>query len=383
MLFLCLIVICLYFNEITLAAFMPTNTVWGHSAVLSDTKIYFTGGLYPKNPNNFDGVTFSKEFFYLDVSKRFNNGVGELLPWGDLSTVSQILPTHSWSSFLTCGYNNNLILNVGEFGPPGAPNGNSIFVYDIKSQQWSNPMTTNQPQYSIHSGSQTVCDIKTKKMYRFSGLPPPGGPNPPPISNNVDILDTWMLLWQLGNAATAPEGRFDHTGTLLANGYIVYIGGTLGSSGVPVDLSVLPLYSITDDTWTTMNTTGYLPTPRAYNSAVLTEDGRIIVYGGFNGTGAAIDDLVILDTTQPVFTWSRAYVSTASPPSRFYHTATLVGDYMIVAFGRNNIFLPLPQSNEVFILYTGNQFDYQWVNEFIPAPKPNPKHKHPKNKAPN
>ena len=98
----------------------------------------------------------------------------------------------------------------------------------------------------------------------------------------------------------------------------------------------------------------------------IAEDGRIIVYGGFTGNGAAIDDLVILDTTQTVFSWSKASVSTNSPPSRFYHTATLVGDYMIVAFGRNNIFLPAPSSNEIFILDTSNRTDYQWVDDFTP-----------------
>src|SRR5205823_2230365 len=63
-------------------------------------------------------------------------------------------------------------------------------------------------------------------------------------------------------------------------------------------------------------------------------------------------------------------VSTTSPPSRFYHTATLVGDYMIVAFGRNNIYLPPPGSNEIFILYTADKSDYKWVGEFIPPQKP-------------
>ena len=72
----------------------------------------------------------------------------------------------------------------------------------------------------------------------------------------------------------------------------------------------------------------------------IAKDGRIIVYGGYTFSGPASDDLVVLDTTQTIFTWSRANVSTNSPLSRFYHTATLVGDYMIVAFGRNNVYLP-------------------------------------------
>ena len=96
------------------------------------------------------------------------------------------------------------------------------------------------------------------------------------------------------------------------------------------------------------------------------------MYGGYTASGPASDDLVVLDTTQNIFIWSRANVSTNSPLSRFYHTAILVGDYMIVAFGRNNIYLPPPGSNEIFILYTGNKSYYKWVDEFIPSNSSNP-----------
>ena len=95
------------------------------------------------------------------------------------------------------------------------------------------------------------------------------------------------------------------------------------------------------------------------------------MYGGYDiNNNPVSDDLVVLDITQTTFTWSRANVSTTSPLSRFYHSATLVGDYMIVAFGRNNVYLPSPETNEIFILYTGNKSDYKWVNEFIPPVPP-------------
>jgi hypothetical protein len=96
----------------------------------------------------------------------------------------------------------------------------------------------------------------------------------------------------------------------------------------------------------------------------IAQDGRIIVYGGINK--AATDDLVILDISQTDYTWSRANVSTKSPLSRYYHTATLVGHYMIVIFGRNNNFLPPTTKNEVYILDTSDKFNYKWVDEFDP-----------------
>ncbi|GES72845.1 hypothetical protein GLOIN_2v1641931 [Rhizophagus clarus] len=329
----------------------------------------FSGGLYPQSPTSFNGVTFSKEYYYLDVKNSFGVGAGDPIPWVDLSSVSQILPTHAWSAFLNCGLNDTIILYIGEYGTPATANvANSVYTYRISSQLWSNPTTINPPRFNLHSSSQTVCDVNTGKMYRFSGNQP-AGTNPPPVINNMDILDTSTLTWRTGSTVNAPEGRFDHTGTLLPNGYIVYIGGTLASGGT-ADMSKLPLYSINDDTWTTTNVPGYSPTPRAYHSAVLTQDGRIIVYGGVTGNGAAIDDLVVLDTSQTVYTWSKANVTTNSPLSRFYHTATLVGDYMIVVFGRNNLYLPPPTSNEVFILDTSDKTNYKWVRDFDPNPKP-------------
>ncbi|CAH1770665.1 2048_t:CDS:2, partial [Entrophospora sp. SA101] len=116
---------------------------------------------------------------------------------------------------------------------------------------------------------------------------------------------------------------------------------------------------------------GYLPTSRGGHSSVLTNDGRIIVYGGYvsqNTLAPVSDDLVILDTTSNIFTWSRANVSTISPFPRMYHSAVLVDKYMIVFFGRNNIYLPSLEMNEVYILDTSDKFNYMWINEFIPIP---------------
>ncbi|PKC01357.1 hypothetical protein RhiirA5_456783 [Rhizophagus irregularis] len=350
MLFLGLIVICLYLNEFTLA-FTP-KTVWGPSAVFTDSKIYITGGLQPKNPNNFDGLTFSNEFYYLDVKQPIVIKVGEPLPWKELS--SQSLPDHAWSAFSNCGLDDSLILYIGENNTFIA---NFVYIYGISSKQWNSIATTNPPLSNFHSQTQTVCDVKTRKMYRFGGMLPSSPENK--YNYNLDILDASTLVWEIVNA---PEQRFDHTGTLLRSGNIVYIGGTIHDNGVNslADMLKLPLYNTYDNKWTSMTTTGYSPARRACHSAVLTQDGRIIVYGGCDADIAAVnDDLVILDTSQTVYTWSKANVISATDPPlpRCYHTATLVGDHMIVLFGRDNTQL----SNETFILDTSDKSNYKWV----------------------
>ncbi|CAJ0829314.1 12116_t:CDS:2 [Entrophospora sp. SA101] len=326
----------LYFNEFLslVLAFTPTNTVWGHNTALADSKIYFTGGVIPKQTiwktvNDFfntpnELATQSKEFYYLDVSKNFK--LNEcVMPWTDLSIVSEILPPHSWSAFSFCGPD-TLVMFGGDFGKANPIN--LVFIYNIKTQKWSNPTTFNQPN-NVHT--RAACDTKGGVMYMFSSV--------------MNILDTKTLKWKVGSSINIPPGRFDYTATLLPNGNIVYIGGV---SGEVVDLLKLPLYNINDDTWSSM-------------------DGRIIVYGGYINRGTLIpvsDDLVILDTTSSPFTWSKANVSTISPLSRTYHSATLVNEYMIVAFGRNDIYLPLLGMNEIYILDISDKFNYKWVNEF-------------------
>jgi hypothetical protein len=101
-----------------------------------------------------------------------------------------------------------------------------------------------------------------------------------------------------------------------------------------------------------------------FSKLYIAQDGRIIVYGGIDDTAA--DDLVILDTSQANYTWSIANVSTKSPLSHTYHTATLVGHYMIVIFGKNNEFISPTTQNEVFILDTSDKSNYKWISKFDP-----------------
>jgi len=103
----------------------------------------------------------------------------------------------------------------GDFGTATVDPTRLVYTYEIKSQLWSNPPTINQPK---NKHSRSVCDMKTGKMYMFSGYAEP-------MLNNMDILNTWTLEWTIGSSVNAPGGRFDYTATLLSSGIIVYIGG--------------------------------------------------------------------------------------------------------------------------------------------------------------
>ena len=75
-------------------------------------------------------------------------------------------------------------------------------------------------------------------------------------------------------------------------------------------------------------------------------DGRIIIYGGINnvilGRATSSQDekkypsplIAILETSAQPFRWVTLQPGgNSEPPQSYAHTATLVGTYMIVAFG--------------------------------------------------
>ena len=76
---------------------------------------------------------------------------------------------------------------------------------------------------------------------------------------------------------------------------------------------------------------------RHSHSAVLTPDGRIIIFGGAKGSNdtTPAQSLAVLDTSTTVYSWTTPQPPSSqnSPPPLMLHTADLCGNYMIVAFG--------------------------------------------------
>lgn len=88
----------------------------------------------------------------------------------------------------------------------------------------------------------------------------------------------------------------------------------------------------------------------------LAKDDRIIVYGGVTGYGenhypVTNDSLLVLDTTVNPFTWSIPDIQNPPSAPSTGHTATLVGNYMIIAFGIVEIFTLKIIHYILYILY--------------------------------
>ena len=98
----------------------------------------------------------------------------------------------------------------------------------------------------------------------------------------------WSATGSLGTA------RDDHTATLLPNGKVLVAGGENGSGA----LASAELYDPATGTW---SATGSLATARDYHTATLLPNGKVLVAGGFNGSG----DLASAELYDPATgTWS-------------------------------------------------------------------------------
>ncbi|RIB19256.1 hypothetical protein C2G38_2036191 [Gigaspora rosea] len=297
------------------------------------------------------------------------------LPWVNLTQLSQILPPSSFSTATLVG--NKIFLIGGLYGNDSYIKSNLIFyIFDTKNQTWSQIFTINPPANRISATS--IYNPKTGKIYFFGGRFNSSDTTTTSDANSMNypldmiILNPTNYQWSKGSSFNGPSGRDDQAVVLLPSGLILYIGGRSPNNGGYINPSMAELYAYdtNNDTWTTKTTKGYNPSPRGSAQAVLTDDGRIIVYGGVNGgasnlLGLPVNDvLVVLDTED--FSWSLPSVSTTPPPLSRYQTITLVGYYVIVAFGQIMSGVNGISTSNVYILDAKNKSDYKWITNFDP-----------------
>ncbi|CAG8725785.1 19438_t:CDS:2 [Gigaspora margarita] len=307
-----------------------------HSSVLIDNKLYFSGGLL-----NYSLFGVTNEFFYLDVSKPFTTTDNASIPWVDLTYTDG--PLQLYAKTCIGGKNNDMIFIIGGTSTPGV---NKTFVnqFDTNKQQWIDftSIPTNREQISCANLDNGLIAIFSGSFTATYGI------------NDLWIFNTLTLTWSLSNATNTP--RYGNCAVTLPDGNILYIGGV----NYNATMNNLPLYNTKSDTWTNVSISGPNPPVREFFSAVLTSDGRIIIFGGYNG--ANLGDLWILDIT--MFQWSIGKILNPIVNLTLSgHTATLVDNYMFVAFGKFSI---VNFSSTIFMLDVSRKDSYKWVTEFTP-----------------
>ena len=138
-----------------------------------------------------------------------------------------------------------------------------------------------------------------------------------PVSTKVSRRGTYI---QSGFALQIPRSR--HTGTLLPNGNVLFIGGSLEPDDFVADEELFnPLTG--SSTWIAP-----LHTPRHGHTTTLLQDGRILVVGGYSLPQQWLGDAEVYDPISD--TWT---VIPPLYPHGTEHTATLMKDGRILVVG--------------------------------------------------
>ena len=89
-------------------------------------------------------------------------------------------------------------------------------------------------------------------------------------------------------------------------------------------------------TWMQPKTAGFGPTPRFGHTLSLTQDGRLLMFGGCSivkdtGIPKYLSDVRQLDTDTML--WTRPRIEGVVPTARYGHSASVVGRYIVVCGG--------------------------------------------------
>ncbi|RIB05651.1 hypothetical protein C2G38_2117854 [Gigaspora rosea] len=344
------------------------NPRYAQTSSLIGKRLYFFGGDFTTNAN----VSIAtNEVWYLDLSSSFNTAtppwnkdVG--MPIGYKLGTSCVSPIDN-SVFLVGG--RMYIPNTGNINLGSSP----VHVFNSNISLWTTPNIINGYNSSFEKRNQIQPVIDNNgKVYIFGGTNFTGLDSSSFFYyNDMSILDTTSMTWSTLAAFTnAPPPLLTNTATLLPTGIIVYIGGFKNLNGSfmpwPVSMNEIQTFNTKNFVWSAQVAGGASIGSRIAHSAVLTQNGEIIIYGGSiwdDRTISATPYIAKLDTSS--WMWSIPDLSLNSP-QLCYHSAALYGDYMIIAFGQ----IPSKSSSSYYALsnnlYILDIKSYTWVTSFNP-----------------
>ncbi|RHZ59349.1 hypothetical protein Glove_364g44 [Diversispora epigaea] len=341
--FFYLLIFLFFYCSITIdsfESFQPEGFNYHNTARIGN-KLYFLGG----NHNYYH----LKNFFYLDLSVPFNKNNPSWynldihsIPFGVSKAAIKVNGTDSSTIFLIGGERNSYNRDTFYY----------VYSFNSKSYIWSRlEIGGITPKW--HWDMKGFNNKNNKEEIYIYG----GWSNG--LSNKLYILNTMNLSWTEGPDSIS--SRCGYTVSLLPNGIVVIIGGYVDDGN---GLDKILLYDTNKNSWDLMVTQGIQLTNRTYHSAVLVNNEEILVYGGINYINEP--DLVVLNTGFQPYKWSapNVYAPNSPPPSLYGHSADIVGNYMIIAFGYIGIYDLY--NHYIYLMDIRNTKNYTWVADFQP-----------------
>ena len=205
--------------------------------------------------------------------------------------------------------NGKVLVSGGSLGICCGPL-NSAELYDAASGTWTVTGSLNFVHYY-----HTATLLPNGKVLAA------GGANSYP-QNIAELYDPASGTWTLTGSLHA--AREIHTATLLPNGKVLVVGGFNDNNGASI-LASAELYDPASGTWTL---TGSLNTARAYHTATLLPNGKVLVAGGI---GPDVFGHSIAELYDPA---TGAWTLTGSlNVGRYLHTATLLPNGKVLVAG--------------------------------------------------
>ncbi|KAI9480292.1 MAG: hypothetical protein EXX96DRAFT_561977 [Benjaminiella poitrasii] len=221
-----------------------------------------------------------------------------------------------------------------------------IYTYNFPSQTWT-PFSGNNANVSSPPPSEFIYnreyftatyDKKNQLTYIFGGA----------LSNTSLVFNDLHVLDASFNSTTLQPtqfGRYGHTTSILSNGQLVVIGGAIKINDNQISLASMEsvwVYTPSDNKWIARNvstTSGRYPSPASDLTAVVTNDDKIVVFGGNNGgtqrTRQYLNSIAILDTKN--WAWTIPNVDGIPPSRRSFAIGGLLDNkHLTIAFGSSS-----------------------------------------------
>lgn len=247
----------------------------------------------------------------------------------------------------------------------------------ITSDLWINAPTPSDPPLARHSHSSLFYPFG-KSMIVFGGCGADGKSRNDVSTYTVDT-DAWMT--DVVVSGDVPPTMFGHSAVLSDLHTMLVFGGKNGT----LFYNSVYTYDMKTSSWSLRNTSGDVPSPRAYHTAVVDYNFRYMyVYGGTDDDtvgpttsvgwplGNVFDDLYVLDLAS--YTWNYVNVTSSMnanananmtnyipPLSRACHTSVMTQVGVMVSFGGIGI-------DDLSCYSIANKTWYSCVTQASPAP---------------